>query len=125
MGITEVASILENQRIIARMENAQIRARIETSKIIGRLIRERAKKGPGIIDRSQSTSEVPSPPPAGLKSLELSQAIKAIRDRSQRLLASLEASSSPERIQPRLRGIAETQDLDVVESKGSFIDRVL
>lgn len=125
MGITEVASILENQRIINRMENAQIRARMETSRIIGRLIRERARKGPGLIDRSASTDKIRTPPPANLKSVELSQTIKALRRIGERLAASNQADSSSEPTQVALRGLAETQDLDLIESKGGLIDRTL
>ncbi len=125
MGITEVASILENQRIISRMENAQIRARMETTRIIGRLIRERAGKGPGLIERSADTGEIRTPPPANLKSVELSQAIKALRGIGERLAASNRADSISEPTRVALRGLAETQDLDLIESKGGLIDRTL
>ncbi len=107
------------------MENAQIRARMETSRIIGRLIRERAQKGPGLVERFADTDEIQSSPTADLKSVELSQAITALRSIGERMTSSGQTDASSKPTQVALRGLAETQDLNFIESKGSLIDRVL
>ncbi|MBW2091951.1 MAG: hypothetical protein JRI34_07500 [Deltaproteobacteria bacterium] len=126
--MTETASLVENARIIARLANAQLRARQENARIIAKLSRERGKAGPSVIPRTGPPSLTSLP--AGLANIEWKQRIAALRAAVERfgLADTYEGGAffpTVPDLQSGLRGIEDTQSLDLLQLKGSLIDQVV